>query len=181
MNNKNGYLLLEVIIALSIISTILLVLCSVLFFCLKSQSKIEDKIEIQQQSVEISKHIKSNIEKSRGIISVKFDGVEENNEEEIIYKSISSIKLKYKSDNITNIKNKEISFKRNTNKIFINTLNNSNQSESGGYEIGDYVDNIYVGEVENKEFLNVKLKLKKNDQIYENKFKIYIRNYEGGI
>ncbi|MGL5693351.1 MAG: hypothetical protein ACRCXA_04680 [Peptostreptococcaceae bacterium] len=182
MNNKKGYLLLETIIALTIIVTILLVLYSILYLCLNVKTTLEDKIEIQQQAIEISKHIKSTIEKSKGIIDIKFDGFENDNEDGVNYKSVSSIKCRYKNEsNSSSVKNKEISFKRNTNKIFINTLNYSNQSEPGGYEIGDYIENIYVNEAIEKEFLDVKLKLKKNKEIYKTKFKIYIRNIEGEL
>ncbi|MGL5329225.1 MAG: hypothetical protein ACRDD7_08155 [Peptostreptococcaceae bacterium] len=184
MNNKKGYLLLEIIVSLSIIMTILLFLYSTLLFCTNNKSSIEDKVEVQQQGIETSKHIKSTIEKSKGIISFKFDGFENVEEDGISYKSVSSIKCRYKSDlvsNNTGIKNKEISFKRGLNKVFINTLNNSNQSEPGGYEIGDYVENIYVSDTKDNEFIDIKLKLRKNKEVYETKYRIYIRNFEGGV
>lgn len=183
MKNKNGYLLLESVVSLSIIVTLCLVLYSLLAFCINTNKSIEDKIEIQQQALEIGKHIKSTIEKSKGIISVKYDNSDTINEEGINLKSTTSIKCKYRSENEpTNsaVKNKEISYKINSKKIFINTLNSKDQSEVGGYEIGDYVDKIYVFEDNNK-FINIKLKLCKNNEIYETKFKVYIRNFEGGL
>ena len=70
MKNNKGYLLLESVMSLAIIGTLLVVIYTSLIFCIKSKASIEDKIEIQQQALEISKHSKSTIEKSKGIISV---------------------------------------------------------------------------------------------------------------
>lgn len=183
MKNKKGYLLLENVVALSIIATIILVLTSLLIVCINAKEKIEDKVELQQQGVEISKHIKSIIEKSKGIIDIEFNDLGDIYEDNMYYNSVKSIKCKYKDNNeviSSAVKNKEISFKKSTNKIFINTLNLSNQSEPGGYEIGDYVECIYVGDIDDKS-INIKLKLNKNDEVYETKFKVHIRNYEGGL
>ncbi|SCH10461.1 Uncharacterised protein [uncultured Clostridium sp.] len=183
MKNKKGYLLIESIVALSIVATIILVLTSLLIVCIDAKTKIEDKVELQQQGLEISKHIKSTIEKSKGIIGIELDNLEEVYEDSMHYNSVKSIKCKYKDNNgiiNTSVKNKEISLKKNTNKIFINTLNLASQSEPGGYEIGDYVECIYVGDIDDKS-INIKLKLNKNNEVYETKFKVHIRNYEGGL
>lgn len=182
MSNKGGYLLLENIISLSIVLTISLVLYSLLILCINSKNSIEDKIEVQQQGLEISKSIKSLIEKSKGIIDIEFDNIDNINEDGIYFKSAISVKCRYSNENDINYynnKNKEISFKKGLNKLFINTLNSNNQSEVGGYEIGDYVEKIYVSNDESNKFINIKLKLKKNKEIYETKFKVYIRNFEG--
>lgn len=182
MKNKGGYLLLESIISLSIVLTLSLVLYSLLILCINAKSSIEDKIEVQQQGLEISKSIKSLIEKSKGIIDIEFDNIDNINEEGIDFKSAISVKCKYSNEdnvNYSNNKNKEISLKKGLNKLFINTLNSNNQSEVGGYEIGDYVEKMYVSKDENDKFINMKLKLKKNKEIYETKFKVYIRNFEG--
>ncbi|MBQ3421106.1 MAG: hypothetical protein IJH34_05465 [Romboutsia sp.] len=162
MKNNKGYLLLESIMSLVIIGTLLIAIYTSLIFCIKSKASIEDKVEIQQQALEISKHIKSTIEKSKGIISVTYNYENSNDN----FKGITSIK------------NKEISYKKNSKKLFINTLNSKNQSESGGYEIGDYVESIYVYKDNNPKFLTIKLRLGKNNQIYENQFKVFIRNFE---
>ena len=66
----------------------------------------------------------------------------------------------------------------NTNgnhKLFINTLNSRGNSESGGYEIGDYVDFISVMIQGNK--VAVKLSLSKNNEKYETYFKSYIKEF----
>ena len=182
MKNKGGYLLLESIISLSIILTLSLVLYSLLILCINTKSSIEDKIEVQQQGLEMSKSRKSLIEKSKGIIDIEFDNTDNINEEGVNFKSAISVKCRYSNEddvNYSNNKNKEISLKKGSNKLFINTLNLNNQSEVGGYEIGDYVEKMYVSKDENDKFISMKLKLQKNKEIYETKFKVYIRNFEG--
>ncbi|MCR1825145.1 hypothetical protein NSA58_20600, partial [Terrisporobacter sp. DSM 29186] len=72
-------------------------------------------------------------------------------------------------------KDKEISYKSNK-KLFINTLNSSGNSETGGYEIGDYIDFISVMIQNNK--VSIKLNLSKNDEKYETDFKSYIKTFE---
>lgn len=184
MKNRNGYLLLEGISSLSIIATIKLVLGSLLIVCMNIKVRIEDKVELQQQGLEITKHIKSTIEKSKGIISIQFNDIDEINEDNDCFVSVNSIKCRYKNEyeNITSLnKNKEISFKKNLNKLFINTLNLNNQSEPGGYEIGNYVDCIYVEKNINDKFVKIKLKLSKNSEVYETNFKVYIRNLQEEI
>ena len=47
-------------------------------------------------------------------------------------------------------------------------------------EIGDYVERMYVSNKDDK-FIDVKLRLCKNNEVYETKFKVYIRNFERGI
>ena len=83
------------------------------------------------------------------------------------------IKCKYKNS-YRDVKDKEISYKRN-HKLFINTLNSRGNSESGGYEIGDYVDFISVMIQGNK--VSVKLSLSKNNEKYETYFKSYIKEF----
>ncbi len=164
MKNKGGYLLLESIISLSIILTLSLVLYSLLILCINTKSSIEDKIEVQQQGLEMSKSIKSLIEKSKGIIDIEFDNTDNINEEGVNFKSAISVKCRYSNEddvNYSNNKNKEISLKKGSNKLFINTLNLNNQSEVGGYEIGDYVEKMYVSKDENDKFISMKLKLQK--------------------
>ena len=164
MKNKGGYLLLESIISLSIILTLSLVLYSLLILCINTKSSIEDKIEVQQQGLEMSKSIKSLIEKSKGIIDIEFDNTDNINEEGLNFKSAISVKCRYSNENdvnYSNNKNKEISLKKGLNKLFINTLNLNTQSEAGGYEIGDYVEKMYISKDENDKFISMKLKLQK--------------------
>ncbi|QJA09153.1 hypothetical protein HF520_09400 [Romboutsia sp. CE17] len=183
MKSSKGYLLLESIVSLTLIATLTLTLYSLLIFSIKVSASIEDKVELQQQGLEMSKHIKSLIEKSKGIISVEYDNIESIKEDGIEYKSAKSIKCRYKSDlenSNSSVKNKEISYKYNQKKLFINSLKANNQSDIGGYEIGDYVERMYVSNKDDK-FIDVKLRLCKNNEVYETKFKVYIRNFERGI
>lgn len=178
MKSSKGYLLLEGIISLALIVTLILILNSLLYQTINIKNNIEDKVELQQQAGEISKHIEDLIGNSKGIISIKTrQNMPYNN---TILKDVSSIKCKYKDENSSSgIKDKELSLKTNTNKLFINNLNNNGLSEQGGYEIGCYIDNIYIGIYDDNKYANIKLKLSKNNQTYETEFKVYIRNFKG--
>lgn len=170
---KDGYLLLENVISIAIISIILLILYYSLFFTCNLKNKLESKIELQQQSNEIMKYIENVIENSKGVISINSKDFTDN---EVI--SVNSIKCRYNDINL-NKKDKEISFKKNLNKIFINSLNSSGNSEPGGYEIGDYVENIYAKSSKDKNFINIKLVLYKDGETLEKESNINIRNFEG--
>ena len=175
MERRNGYLLLENIISIVVISIIIAVSYQLLLFTYNTKTKLEDKVELQQQSNEIMKYIEDVIENSKGIISVNSKII---NEGEVI--DAVSIKCRYRNDMLdTKVKDKEISLKQNLNKVFVNTLNNSGNSESGGYEIGDYIDSMYITSENNGKFINIKLELSKNNEKLDTEFKVNIRNFEG--
>lgn len=173
MKNRKGYLLLEGVISLFIIVTISLSLYYFLFFSNKYKKTIEDNIELYEQGEEICFQINKTIENSDGIISIRDLNGNTIYGDTSSYIKINSIKCKYKSQ-YRNVKDKEISYKSNK-KLFINTLNNSGNSEAGGYEIGDYVDFISVMIEKNK--ISVRLNLSKNDKKYETTFKSYIKDF----
>lgn len=174
MNRKKGYLLLEYIISIGIISIIILTLYYLLFFTYGIKTRLEAKVELQQQSNEITKYVEDIIENSKGIISI--NSMEYTDNKEI---NVTSIKCKYKDKNLSeDIKDKEISLKKDLNKIFINSINNSGNSEPGGYEIGDYIENLYITTNRNKRFVNIKLELSKGSEELETEFNINIRNFE---
>ena len=177
MKRRKGYLLLESVISLSIIMILISILYYLLFFCMNTKARIEDKIELQQQASEISKYIEEVIGNSKGVISIGSKSNEESNR--LI--ETNSIKCKYNDEDSSdkNIKDKEISLKEDKSKLFINTLNYLGNSESGGYEIGDYIDKMYAFAYENGNFVKIKLKLSKNNQIHETEFDVYIRNFNG--
>lgn len=177
MKRRKGYLLLESVISLSIIMILISISYYLLFFCMSTKTRIEDKIELQQQASEISKYIEEVIGNSKGVISIGSKSSEDSNR--LI--ETNSIKCKYNDDssNNKNIKDKEISLKEDKSKLFINTLNYLGNSESGGYEIGDYIDKMYASVYEDGNFVKVKLKLSKNNQIYETEFDVFIRNFNG--
>ena len=175
MQHKNGFLLLESIVSLSLIVILVSILYYLLFFCINIKDTVEDKIELQQQGMEIANYIEKIIGDSKGIINTEIN----NNSKELV--SVTSIKCKYRDENIidNNIKDKELSLKTDKNKLFVNTLNKYGHSESGGYEIGDYIDKIYIAVYENGRLAKLKLELSKNSYKYKTEFDIYIRNYKG--
>lgn len=173
MKNRKGYLLLESVISLFIIVIISLSLYTFLFFSNKYKKSIEDKVELYEQGEEMCFQINKIIENSDGIISICDLNGNAMHGDTSSYIKINSIKCKYKNQ-YRNVKDKEISYKSNK-KLFINTLNNSGNSEVGGYEIGDYVDFFSVKIEKNK--ISIKLNLSKNDEKHETIFKSYIKDF----
>lgn len=178
MKNRGGYLLLDSIISLALTSTLILILSSLLLCTINARDSIEDKIELQQQAAEISKHIEAVIGDSMGILDINTRQTTHTNNK--ILNNATSIKCKYRDDSLNlNVKDKEISLKSNNSKLFINTINKHGVSESGGYEIGAYIDNMYIGMSNDNKCANIKLELSKGRQTYETEFKVYIRNFKG--
>lgn len=173
MKIRKGYLLLEGVISMFIIITISLSLYSFLYFCNKYKESIEDKTELYEQGEEMCFQINKTIENSDGIISIRDLNGNTISGDTPSYVNVNSIKCKYKNE-YRNDKDKEISYKSN-HKLFINTLNNSGNSEAGGYEIGDYVDFISV--MINKNKVSIKLSLSKNNEKYETVFNSYIKDF----
>lgn len=174
MKRRNGFILLESIVSISIIVVLVSILYYLLFLCINIKENIESKIELQQQAIELENYIQKIIGESKGILNTEL------NQNSIDLVSVKSIKCRYRDKYTPNntIKDKEISLKTNTNKLFINTLNKYGYSESGGYEIGDYIDNMYIALYEDGRIARLKLELSKNNQIYNTEFEIYIRNIE---
>lgn len=176
MKHKDGYLLLESVVSLTSIVILIMVLHSIFVLTINLKLKIEDKIELQQQSLEIVKSMEGIISNSMGIINLSND--------EEGFKRTTSIKCRYVDESITNnegyISNKEIILNERRNKLFVNSLNGES-SQAGGYEIGDYVDEMYVSMSNNGQYVNIKLKLSKRSQSYETKFKIKVWNFSQNI
>ena len=172
MKRKNGFLLLESVLSITIIVVIVSTLYYLLFFCINIKVGIENKVELQQQAIELENYIQKIIGESKGILNTELS----KNSTNLV--SVKSIKCKYRDELISDntIKDKELSLKTNTNKLFINTLNKNGYSESGGYEIGVYVDNMYIALQEDGRIAKLKLELSKNNQKYSTEFDIYIRN-----
>ena len=176
MKNKNGYILLESLVSLGITSILVLLLYSTLMLSVNAKNLIEDKIELQQQAIDITRQIEAVIGNSKGIIEINARTSNEN--KYMDFKDISSIKCRYTDGKNDDGKNLEISLKENLNKVFINGLNDG-ISKSGGYEIGDYIDNIYIRVCKDEQCVDLILELSKNNRKYETEFSVYIRNYEG--
>ena len=172
MKNRKGYILLESIISLFIIITISTSLYSFLYFTNEYKKSIEDKVELYEQGEEMCFQINKTIENSDNIMSIRDLNGNIISNDTYSYVKVNSIKCKYRNE-YRNEKDKEISYKSN-HKLFINTLNNSGESEAGGYEIGDYVDFISVIKKGNK--ITIKLSLSKNKEKYETIFHSYIKD-----
>ncbi|MCJ0222111.1 hypothetical protein JY758_00750 [Clostridioides difficile] len=174
MKHKYGYLLLESVVSLSSMVIIILALYSIFLSTINLKLKVEDKIELQQQSLEIIKSMEGIISNSMGIMNVS-------NYEET-FKKTTSIKCRYvdENNNEEGISNKEIILNERRNKLFVNSLNGES-SQAGGYEIGDYVDEMYVSITNNGQYVNIKLKLSKRSQKYETDFKIKVWNFSESI
>lgn len=169
MKRKKGYLLLESAISIASIVIIISLLYYILIFSNNIKMKIEDSVELQQQGNEVSKYIKEAIQNSKYIINY-----DKNSE----LKSVTSIKCKYK-ENDNKLKDKEIFLNKNSNKIFIRTLDVYGNSEGGGYEVGDYIDNMYISTDYDGKIANIKLELSKNNTNLEKEFTVNIINFEG--
>ncbi|MGN1033828.1 MAG: hypothetical protein ACI4PU_10160 [Intestinibacter sp.] len=175
---KKGYVLLEAVVSLSIILIISICLYSVVITSNNTKNNIEDRVELSQQIEEMDYQIKNLVEGCVNIINITTvdKNVIDNLEVNRLYE-VSSIKLNFKTEENegdSSLKNKEISFKREKNKLFVNTLMKDNSSESGGYEIGDYVKSIYV-KLESPKLVSIVLSLEKNDVALEKEMKLYIR------
>ncbi len=164
MKNNRGYFLLEYIISFSLLIIISSIIIDTLYISRKYNINLEDSVELYQQSIEITNSIDKLISNSSGIINI------DNNN------SSFRIKLKYIGE-----LNQEIIFRKNLNKIFFNTLNLDGSSKPGGYEIGCYIDDIYIKVSECGQIVDISLKLSKNKSIYETSFSTYIKNSSGEV
>lgn len=166
MKYKKGYILIESVITLSIIMILSSIIYLILDLSLNMKSNIEDKIELQQQAIEITNYIDELIGNSKGIIGI-ISKEEINN-----FLSVTSIKCKYKEDD-NKLKDKEIKFIPSSNKLFIKDV-----TASSGYEIGDYVDKILISKQNSGKIIDIKLELSKNKQVYKTNFTIDIINFK---
>lgn len=183
MKVRQGYILLEVIVCTFIMSMLIMVLYSVTISAINTKDNIEDKIELNQQAEEMEYHIKNIVENSINIINITTTDNEviETLQENKTY-NVLSIKLNFKSDDENiNSKNKkdnqEISFKRDIKKIFINTLYDDNSNKAGGYEIGDYVENIKI-KIESSKLICIIINLEKDKVTLEKEMKLFIKSNE---
>ena len=178
MRKRSGYVLLEIIISVFIMSIIITCLLSIMAVINRANKNIEDRIELSQQTEEITSQITPLIEESMNIISITtidrktIQNLELGKEYDVL-----SIKLNFKnSENENNIalKNREISYKKSSKKLYINTLRSNNASETGGYEIGDYVKSIRIKK-ESSNIICLILNLEKNNMEVEKSIKLYVR------
>ncbi|HSQ33461.1 MAG TPA: type II secretion system protein [Peptostreptococcaceae bacterium] len=157
MSRKRGYLLLESVLYLAILSLIIGMVYNLVFFNLNSLNTIQNNIEIQQQGYTIKNHIKSRLMRASNIESVK-----------TINNKVSSIKY--------NIDKRSDEFYLNpyTKKLFYrkNCL-------APGYELGDYIDNIEIENLNNGNLIKIRLYLSKKNNNIETEFVVDLKNYGG--
>ena len=160
MKYRKGYILIESVITLSVIMILASIIYSIVHLSINIKLNIEDKIELQQQAMEITNYIDELIGNSKGIIGIT------SKEEINNFLSVTSIKCKYK-DSSNKLQDKEIKFIPSSNKLFIKDVT------------GDYVDKVLISKENSDKIIDIKLKLSKNKQIYETKFTIDIINFKG--
>jgi type II secretory pathway pseudopilin PulG len=157
MSRKRGFLLLESVLYLAILSLLIGMVYNLVFVNLNSLNKIKTNIEIQQQGYTIKNHIKSRLMRASNIESVK-----------TINNKVSSIKY--------NIDKRSDEFYLNpyTKKLFYrkNCL-------APGYELGDYIDNIEIENLNNGNLVKIRLYLSKKNNNIETEFVVDLKNYGG--
>lgn len=170
MSDDKGYILFESIVGIFIILTISSILTTLTYSIFVIKNKIENRLEIQQQSLEIDRSIKNIIGNSKEIL------INENYYSSL--KSIKDIKCKHE-DTEFGIEGKAISFNKNTNKIFIKNLRYDGAIEGAGYEIGCYVDDLKISVSDDGQIANIQLELSKGNENYKTNNTIYLKNSGG--
>ncbi|MGL4796884.1 MAG: hypothetical protein ACRC1Y_02545 [Paraclostridium sp.] len=166
MQTKKGYLVLENIISISTTGIIMTTLCGTLLSALSMYSKINSTIEIQQQGLEIQNHIERELNDNVEIKSIKTVNNQNIIFDEFEEKDIVSIKFK-PIDRLESQGLDEIYLNNRTNKVFIKRKN-----ATSGYEIGDYLENLYIEKLKGCNSVNIRLELSKNNQHYNIKFSL---------
>lgn len=166
MKARGGYLVLENIVSVITTSIILITLYGLLFSTLNIYQKIHSSIEIQQQGTEIQYYIEKELKNNIEIANIKTIDNKNMDLEDLENEDIVSIKYK-PIDRLDNLGFDEIFFNKKSNKIFIKRNNSAT-----GYEIGNYLDHIYISKTTGGKGMNIKLELSKNKQKQDIKFSI---------
>ena len=170
MKTKRGYILIEASISVCLTLIMVSTLYSLLFSSLNIYKKIHSSIEIQQQGIEIQKHIEKELKEDIEVVSVKTVDNQTIISKDFDCKDVVSIKYK-PVDRLQSMGLDELFLNKKTQKIFIKRKN-----ASSGYEIGDYLDNMYVSKEKDGKIINIKLELSKNNQNHISEFMLY-NNY----
>lgn len=166
MQVRKGYLILENIISITITGVIVTTLCAILFSALNLYSKTCSTIEIQQQGLELQNHIERELNENIEIKSIKM--INGKNITDVDFDERDIISIKYKPiDRDDSQGLDEIYLNSATNKVFIKRRN-----AASGYEIGNYLDKLYIEKRKNGKIVNIRLQLSKNNQNYEVKFSL---------
>ncbi len=174
MNRKKGYLLLETFISIPIMVMLILALYTLMFLGLKFYNNIHSSIEIQQQGIEVQRTIEKELKNRVNIYNVRTESNEIVTSDNFDYKNVISIKYK-PIDRDDKLGLDELFLNKRTNKIFI-----KRKKSSSGYEIGDYIDNMYVSKDKDGKIISIKLDLSKSNQKYSISFKIYNNDLDAG-
>lgn len=167
MKTKNGYLIIEASLSICISLLITIGLYGLLFSSLKIYKKIHSSIEIQQQGIEIQKHIEKELNEGIEVVSIKTQNNQVLTSKNFDFKNVISIKYK-PIDRLSSMGLDELFLNKKTQKIFIKRRNSMS-----GYEIGDYLDNMYISKEKDGELISIKLELSKNKQLNIIEFKLY--------
>lgn len=169
MKTKNGYLIIEASLSICISLIIIIGLYGLLFSSLKIYKKIHSSIEIQQQGIEIQKHIEKELSEGIEVVNVKTQNNQILTSKNFEFKNVISIKYK-PIDRLSSMGLDELFLNKKTQKIFIKRRNSAS-----GYEIGDYLDNMYISKEKDGELIRIKLELSKNKQLNTVEFTMYNR------
>lgn len=167
MKVKKGYLMLEVCISMGTMFIIISIIYWIFFSSLSIYKRINSSVEIQQQGIEIQGHVEKELCDGIEIISVKTRENNIINSRDFDITDVISIKYKPINRDVS-LGLDELYLNTRSNKIFIKRRN-----AASGYEIGDYLDNIYISKKKDGKIVNIELKLSKNTQKYFNKFTMY--------
>lgn len=167
MKRKKGYFILEISVSMIITSILLTILYGLLLSSISIYQKIYSSIEIQQQGLEIQRHIENELRKDIEITNIKTEENKIKNDENFELTNAKSIYYESKV-NLECDEPDELFFNKKTKKIFI-----KRRGYKSGYEIGDYLDNIYIGKEKDGKIINIKLELSKNKQNHCIEFSIY--------
>jgi type II secretory pathway pseudopilin PulG len=168
MSKKRGFLLLESVLYLAVLSLIIGMVYNLVFFNLNSLNIIQNNIEIQQQGYTIKNHIKSRLIRASNIISVKTTNNKTINIDNLDKEKVTSIK--YNIDK----RSDELYLNPYTKKIFY-----KKNCISPGYELGDYIDTMEIENLNNGSFVKIRLYLSKKNNNIENEFVVNLKNYGG--
>lgn len=170
MKRRKGYLILEISISMIIMSIVLITLYGLLFTSINMYKKIYSSIEIQQQGMEIQKHMEKELSGDIEITDVKTENSQVLNDKEFEFTKVKSIYYKSKTNLEVNDCD-ELFLNNKAKKLFIKRM-----GYKSGYEIGDYIDSIYISKEKDGRIINIKLQLSKNKQNHCIEFSIYNDN-----
>ncbi|MEJ8553640.1 PilW family protein [Tepidibacter sp. Z1-5] len=165
MKNR-GITLIELIISLGFISVLLMIIFNIFMFSTKVYNSSYSNIEIQEQAQMIQNFIENNLYSSSGI-----DRVIDKNGKKIDLNKFDEADIKEVRFNVDGqiysiyyiYSKKKVFFKKNI--------------KYNGYEVGDYVENINIKNVDNGSGAKISLKLQKDKEAINTSFLIYFRNY----